>query len=190
MVVEEVSSGADGWRWRSRWTTAAAALAVIAIIAVAILSSGALSPTPKGTQGGSTTCTDCFIQEPVVDIIMPALGSLGNSSNPNRVVAMTAGTSRTFEVDIYPTIGTNFTMGFSALLIAAAGASPPVGSVTASFQPTHLELGPNQKGVTLMTVVVPNSTSTGSYDAVVSATDLANGSYVWGLYFQIVVGGP
>lgn len=162
-----------------------AALAVVAVAAVALLAAFELGYLPVRGGASSTTCASCGFEEPVVDVIMPAIGSSGNASNPNRTVNMTLGSSQAFEVDVYPTIPLNFTMSFSAVLMSASGGSSEVPS--ASFVPGSVDVAANGKGVTTMTIVVPSSAAAGSYDAVVSALNIDNNSQVWGLYFQLQV---
>jgi hypothetical protein len=165
------------------WKAAVAAAAVVALALVASFELG-FFPSPHGSST-TTVCSSCNFQEPVVDVIMPAIGSSGNYSNPNRVVNLTLGGSETFEVDIYPTVGISVMMLFSSVLtsITAQGS----GNITATFQPSTLAVGANSKGVTMMTVSVPASAAEGTYDGVVSAQSQGNSSEVWGLYFQLVV---
>jgi hypothetical protein len=158
----------------------------VAVVVVAVLAVGGslelLYHPWGGGQTSATACPGCF-SEPVVDIIMPALGSSGNFTNPNRVVNMTVGETKTFEVDIYPTVPVSFTMGFS--IISVSGGTS---AITATFQPSSLQLAANAKGTTYMTVRVPGTAAKGVYDAVVSASSVSNSSEVWGLYFEIEVG--
>lgn len=171
-----------------RQRTALEAAGVVAV-GIALVLSVQLGAIPLGgtALGTSTTCTGCT-QQPVVDVIMPLLGSSGNTSNPNRQVNLTVGSTAYFEVDVYPTEGLNFSMGFRAVMVAApSGTSGGSGEMIATFSPPTLSVGANEKGATLMTVVAPGSAARGTYDVVVSVTDESNSSNVWGLYFQIVL---
>lgn len=160
----------------------AAALAVV--IAAAAIGFWVI-PLSRGTTS-TTTCPQCFRQEPIVDILSPVLGNSTSTSNQNRTIEMQAGTSNVFEIDVYPTFGVNMTMGFRSVLVystsGGAGALP-----SASFQPMYLSLSANTKGVTYLTLQVPQSAAKGTYDSVVLATNNSDNSEVWGLYFQVVV---
>lgn len=171
-----------------RQTVAALVVAVTALALFAAFQAG-VWPSRGGEGTGSTTaCGTCFQAEPVVDIVMPALGTSGNFSNPNRIVNVSVGESRTFEVDLYPTAALTFDMSFGSYQISAGTEGSTSGSgadITASFQPSTLNIGANQKGVTYMTITVPTGVAKGTYDGVASATNHSNSSEVWGLYFEI-----
>lgn len=158
-----------------------------AMVAFALVASFELGFLPAG-QGrtSSTPCMNCGFKEPVVDLIMPAIGSSGNSSNPDRSINMSLGASKSFEVDLYPTLAVNFSMDF-AVLVSPGGGSSTAYSPSATFQPQTLEVGANAKGATTMTISVPNSAEGGTYYVVVSALNVDNSSQVWGLYFQLQV---
>lgn len=166
----------------------------MAVAVVAIAASVEFGSLPAGgglTRSATSVCSSCFQQEPVVDIVMPALGSSGNISNPNRVVNMTLQETKTFQVDIYPTVGLGFDMAFRSLLVSPAPGTSPGGqeaNLIAVFQPSSLSVGANAKGVTELTVSVPGNATRGTYDVVVSATNQGNSSQVWGLYFEVSVG--
>ncbi len=166
----------------------AVALAVIVVVAaIGVASSAELGVLPPGGGGaGTSTCTACTQQEPVVDVIMPALGSSGNFSNPNRQLNMTAGETKTFEVDVYPTAPLGFTMDFVVLAPGSGGQQGGPG-IEASFNPQVLTVGANSDGTTQMTLSVAQSASRGTYDVVVSATNTSNSTEVWGLYFEVSV---
>lgn len=170
--------------------TLSAAVAA-ALIVVALAAAFELGVVPLGGRHpSSTTCMGCGQQETVVDVIMPYFGTAGNTTNPDRVVNMTQGSSRTLEVDVYPTSGLGFVLGFSSLLVTQAPGTGSQGStaqLSAFFQPSSLTVGANAKGVAFMTVTVPATAIRGTYDAVVSATNQGNSSQVWGLYFEIDV---
>ena len=165
-----------------------------AVLLVALIASVQAGYWPRGGGGvptRTTSCRTCFQGEPVVDVVMPLLGTSGNSTNPNRVINLSLGETKTFEVDIYPTVGLSFEMSFRSVLVSrsSAGSSSGAGAnITAAFQPPTLTLGANEKGSTFMTISVPAGAAKGAYDAVVSATSRSNSSDVWGLYFEIAAG--
>lgn len=162
------------------------AVLVAALIVVALVAAFELGLVPLG--GGppsSTSCPGCAQQTTVVDVIMPYLGTGANASNPNRVINMTQGSVRTFEVDVYPTSALSVELGFNSIPVSSGTSSGGVPS--AVFQPPSVSIEANGKGTTEMTVTVPAAAAPGAYDTVVSATNQINGSQVWGLYFEIDV---
>lgn len=167
----------------------AAVTVVLVVLAFAVSAQFRLLPTGDGTNGGgTTTCPTCSNGEQIVDILMAVLGDSTSSQNQNRTISMQAGTSGIFEVDVYPTANADLTMQFRATFVYSTSGSTTSGAIpTASFQPADLSIAANAKGVTYMTLVVPESALKGTYAAVVSAVDDTNSSNVWGLYFQLVV---
>lgn len=162
------------------------AVAAVCVAAILLGTAAALGAGLFQT-GSSSTCASCS-RAPVVDIVMPSLGTSGNFTNPNRAVNMTQGESKVFEVDIYPTVELGFEMSFRSVLVSASGGQAALSEpITATFLPSALSVGANEKGSTLVTVTVPGGAAKGTYDAVVSATDQSDSSEVWGLYFEIVV---
>ena len=169
------------------WMAAGAGVAIAAVVLVAILQA-AVWPTGESGRTGTTACETCSQVALVVDVVMPVLGTSGNLTNPNRVVNLSLGETKTFEVDVYPTAGLDFVMSFRSVLISGGSGGQSSGSganITAYFQPSTLNVVANEKGATSMTVSVPQGAERGTYDAVVSATNRSNSSQVWGLYFEI-----
>lgn len=161
------------------------AVAVVVIVAAAASVQLGIIGRIGGPSGTTTSCSTCFQHEPVVDVVMPALGSSGNTTNPNRQVNMTRGETKSFEVDVYPTIPLGFALSFDTVLSPGSQGATP--AITASFQPQSMSVAANAKGAASMTVVAAQTAAKGVYDIVVSATNLANSSQVWGLYFEISV---
>ncbi|MDE1857913.1 MAG: hypothetical protein KGI26_02435 [Thaumarchaeota archaeon] len=164
--------------------------AVLAAVAIGVIAIGAaLASGILPTLGGEThtSCTSCT-QGPIVDVIMPALGSSGNFSNASRMVNMSAGESKAFEVDVYPTAPMEFSMSFNVLLAPGPGAQTATSKIVAAFNPQNVTAGTNAKGTTLLTLTVSPTAPGGTYDVVVSAANQSNSSQVWGLYFEISVG--
>jgi hypothetical protein len=162
---------------------AAAAVSIIALAAAFEL--GVFAPGGRTT----TSCPQCFQTEPILDVVMPVLGNSTSPTNPNLTVNMTAGTTRSFEVDLYPTIDVNVTMGFSSFLVSASsgGAHASAGEPSARFLPGNLTLRANGKGTTYLSLTIPGDAEPGTYSSVVSAVDDTNSSNVWGIYFQLLV---
>lgn len=167
-------------------------MAALSVLTVAVVASLGLGVFPLGRvpTTSTTMCAGCGTDLTVVDVIMPYIGTADNVTNPNRVVNMTQGAAKTFEVDVYPTAPLSFVLSFNAFLVGTPAGQAGSGageSPTATFQPTTLSVAANAKGVTSMTVVVPAAAAKGVYDAVVTATNAGNSSQGWGLYFEIQV---
>jgi hypothetical protein len=172
-----------------------AAIAIAVVALAAVVASAELNAWPFG-QGGSGcprggSQAPCFYEEPVVDVIMPAVGSSGNTTNPNRVLNVTAGSDLTLEVEVYPTVALNASMSFSSYLVSVSGdgsSGMPGGDLpSATFQPSTLTIPAYGHGVTQMLLAVPAGTEPGTYAAVVTATDASNSTQSWGLFFQLEV---
>lgn len=158
------------------------------VVAVAIVAAGAVVELGALPVGGNRSQMTTSL--PIVDVVMPLLGTSGNLTNPNRVVNMSLGETQTFEVDVYPTVGLVFEMSFRSLLVSGSSGAPSGGqaqNLTATFQPASLSVGANGKGVTEMSITVPANAAQGTYDVVVSATSQGDPSQVWGLYFEVSV---
>lgn len=167
----------------SRILVAGSAALALAIIVVAVVVLG----LPTGGNNG-TTCSKCFQTEPIVDIISPSLGNATRSVNENRTIDVQAGTSSVIEIDVYPTIAVNVTLGFTSVLANPSGTATSPGLLPgAAYQPTSLSIAENGKGVSMMTITVPATAVKGTYDSVVTAVNDQNTSEYWGLYFQLVV---
>ncbi|HKT21499.1 MAG TPA: hypothetical protein VJR06_02580 [Nitrososphaerales archaeon] len=163
----------------------AVVVALVAVFVVAASFEIGILP-PGGRMTTTTTCTTCY-PEPVVDVVMPALGNSGNFTNPNRQINMTAGEAKTYEVDVYPTAPLGFSMSFNTVIAPGPGSQSGGPWIAASFVPQSMTVGANSKGSTMMTLTVDQSAARGTYDVVVSATNQSNGTQVWGLYFEISV---
>jgi hypothetical protein len=167
----------------TRLMTAVAAVAALVIVAGVIVATS----LPGGN--GSPTCTKCFGTEPIVDIVSPVLGNATSSVNQNRTLDVQAGKSAVLEIDVYPTIPVNVTLEFSSVLVySTSGTTSGSGALpSALFQPNTLSIKQNSKGVSSLTITVPELATRGTYDTVVSAVNNQNSTEVWGLYFQLVV---
>ncbi|MDG6909478.1 MAG: hypothetical protein JRN08_03830 [Nitrososphaerota archaeon] len=162
------------------------AAAVVVVIAVgASLELGLLPLTGGGGGTTSSSCSSC--SPPVVDVVMPAIGSSGNYTNPDRMINMTAGETRSLEVDVYPTVPLAFTMNFTTVLAPDQAGLSPAHGIGATFDPSNFTVAANVRGVTSMTLAVALTAAKGTYDVVVSAANRSNSTEFWGLYFEISV---
>jgi hypothetical protein len=140
----------------------------------------------------TSTASDSFIQQPVVDVIIPALFSQGTTGGINAPLNLTQGQSVSLKVMIYSTVSLNATMEFQVYPLAPAsqnGTSVTESSsaMTWSFQPSSLQVSINGKGNTTLNLDVPQQFQTGTYSAVVSAVNSQNVAQMWGDVFQINV---
>jgi hypothetical protein len=173
-------------------------IAFVVVVLAAIALSGAFElGVFNGGAGGigvrsTTSCPQCFQTEPILDIVMPVLGNSSSPINPSLTINMTAGSTKSFEVDLYPTFDVMVTMGFTAIPVSTSGGGPQsnASQPSATFLPSNLSLKSNGEGRTYLSLTVPRSAAPGTYSTVISAVDSRNSSNFWGLYFQLRVSTP
>ncbi|MCL4518695.1 MAG: hypothetical protein M1587_05805 [Thaumarchaeota archaeon] len=142
----------------------------------------------------------CFVNEPVVDIIIPKLSqSLGSNEVGNNVLNVTRGESVSLTIFVYPTINLNATMelelfppvtGSSASFdnfSSSSSTSTSSAGINADFNPSYMSISANGQASTVMTLNMSSAAETGVYSASASAVDINNPTFVWGTFFQINV---
>lgn len=170
---------------------AIAAVIVLAIVVTGVASYDLLSP--RTTQPQQST-TYSFVEQPVVDLIIPTLFKQQGSDSSNVPLNVTRGENVTLSIDIYATVNLTITMNYSIYLLSApsgSSAAPGTNSTTvlASFNPQSLTVDTRAKGVVTMYLRVLSETPMGDYTAVVSAVNVNNSTQSWGDIFQINVSG-
>jgi len=141
------------------------------------------------SQSQNSVPPNSFPQEPVVDIIIPALYRQTSTGGINAPLNVTAGESANLTIQVYPTVGLNVTMQFRYFSMSNNESNSNTNStITATFYPSRLEIGAGFRGNTTMSLGISQSAPPGEYNAVVSAVDLKNVSEVWGAIFQVKVG--
>src|SRR5487761_890705 len=89
-------------------------VAIMVIIVLAVMITGITAYDLLGgtsAQRNSTT-SDSFIQQPVVDIIIPSLFSQTSAGGVNLPLNLTLGESFSLTVDVYSTVSLNASMEF------------------------------------------------------------------------------
>lgn len=159
--------------------TERAALAIIAILAVAIIGVAAyeLVFAPISQKSPFTTS---FLNEPVVDVIIPSLFKSGANAPLN----ISTGKRTSLQVQIYPTVRLDMIMQFRIISSTSGNYS---NAIMATFDPGTLLVAAGSSGNTTMNIYVPLNTTAGTYDSVVSAVNLSNSSQYWGPILQIDV---
>jgi hypothetical protein len=141
----------------------------------------ARSPT-GGCSSSSAKNAQCFVTEPVVDVIIPELASsTDKNGGVNEQLNVTSGRAVTLHVQIYPLAQINISLSFRAFLSSSGNVS----GITATFSPAQLSIRLNGNESSTVVLNVPQSAPSGVYPAVVSAQDVENSSWVWGSYFNI-----
>ena len=137
----------------------------------------------------NSTTSDSFIQQPVVDIIIPSLFSQTSTGGVNLPLNLTLGESFSLTIDVYSTVSLNASMEFIATPLASStgGAQSSTGMITGTFDPSILVIGANGKGITTFHVQVSPTANVGNYGTVISVVNAANSTQVWGDIFQINV---
>ncbi len=149
------------------------AVLAIAIIGVAVYDLAFVLPQ-------KSPITTSFLNEPVVDVIIPSLFNNGANAPLN----VSTGEHATLVVQIYPTVRLDALMKFQV-------DSSPLGgnnrSISATFDPSTLDIAAGSSGNTTMNIYVSKNATNGLYYSSVSAVNLENSSELWGNVVQIDV---
>jgi len=162
--------------------------AIFAIIVLVSLITGiAAYDLLGGAPGQRNSTTDSFIQQPVVDIIIPSLFSQTATGGVNLPLNLTLGESFSLTVDVYSTVSLNASMEFiaSPLTSSTGGVQSSTGLITGTFDPSILVIGANVKGIATFHVQVSPTANAGAYSSVISVVNAVNSTQVWGDIFQI-----
>lgn len=153
---------------------------LIILIIVAAGAVGYFLMQPRVTT--TTNCTGCFIQQPVVDVIIPELASKTDQNGGlNEQLNVTAGQTVSLHVQIFTEAPVNVTLYFKFF------ATNESQNITASLSPDTLMVPTLGNATSLLRISFPPNLKQGAYSAVVSAVDIQNSSWVWGDYFNIEV---
>ncbi|MHB8567123.1 MAG: hypothetical protein ACYC7D_11395 [Nitrososphaerales archaeon] len=153
------------------------------------------------TSTSSVSCyknNSCFVDEPVVDVIIPKLSqSLGSNEVGNNVLNVTRGESVSLTVMVYSTINLNAMMKLelfppndanaSSSNNTNASTSTSENDIIVEFNPSSMSISKNGQGSTVMALNVSTNAQLGVYSAAVSAFDIDNPFYFWGAFFHINV---
>ncbi|HXQ93506.1 MAG TPA: hypothetical protein VN739_10920 [Nitrososphaerales archaeon] len=158
---------------------------VILVIVISLVAVYDISNNQTQGQVG----TNSFIQQPVVDILVPSLFRETSIGGQNVPLNITNGQSDSIVIQVYPTVDLNITMEFQYYLLSTneSSRSSDPGSISATFNPSNLRIDAGKTENTSMTLRVSPSAPLGQYNAVISAFNSANSSQVWGVIVQINV---
>ncbi len=171
-------------------------MAIVVVIVLALIVVGVASYdllTPRTTHAQQSTSYS-FVQQPVVDLIIPTLFRQQGSDSGNLPLNVTRGENVTLSIDVYSTASITFRMQYEIYLLSADSASSTLSgtnstTMSVDFNPQSLTVDTNAKGVSIMHLSVPSQTPTGIYTAVVTAVNVNNSTQSWGDIFQINVSG-
>jgi hypothetical protein len=164
---------------------------IIVVALAAIISAIAVNDLLGGPSKQNSATTNSFIQQPVVDIIIPTLFAQTATGGVNSPLNLTLGESYSLTVEVYTTVALNASLIFHALPLGSSSTSElsqgTSGPISGIFNPADLMMEANGKGISTFSIAVSDSASVGAYNAVVSAVNLDNSSQIWGDIFQINV---
>lgn len=166
-------------------TVAIGVIVILAVIVTSVAVFDLLTP-PKSNQPDTTFP---FIEQPVVDVIVPALSREQGSGNNNIPLNVTVGQVVSLVVNVYSTVNLNVSVDYKVLTGPTTNNSSPDLVVNGSFSPETLSIGADEKGTTNMTFAISPSAFMGQYNMVISAINLDNSSQFWGDFFQVNVSG-
>ena len=157
---------------------------VVIVVIVAAAALGYFLLQPKGTT--TTNCPGCFIQQPVVDVIIPELASqTDQNGGVNQPLNATAGQTSTLRVQVYSEEAVNVPLSFKSFISGANGSQ----LMTAAFSPSTLDVPNLGNATAVLHIFISPSVAKGVYSAAISAVAIQNSSWVWGDYFSINVTG-
>lgn len=162
------------------------AIGVIVVLAVIVTSVAVFDLVSSGSNQSTTSLP--FVEQPVVDVILPSLFRAQGSGNDNIPLNVTHGQVVTLVVDVYSTVNLNFEMKYDVLTGPTSNSSTDFNSVVVgSFTPETLSIQADGKGTANLTLTFSASAYAGQYNMVVSAVNLENASQFWGDFFQVNV---
>jgi hypothetical protein len=145
----------------------------------------------SNSQTSVETSANSFIQEPVVDILIPNLFRETSTGGQNVPLNVTTGQTDAIVIQIYPTVELNLTMEFRYYFLSSIVSTSTTDnlsrSISATFDPSNLKISAGSTANTTMTLQVSPSAPLGEYNAVVSAFSSENSSEVWGVIVRINV---
>lgn len=166
---------------KSKAVSKLVALAVIVFI-VAAVAMGYFLFQPKPTT--TTDCLNCFIQQPVVDVIIPELASqTDQNGGVNVPLNATSGETSVIHVVVYSEQAVNVTLSFKSFISGSNESQ----LMTAAFSPSTLVVPKLGNATSVVHIFISPSVANGTYTAVISAVASQNSSWVWGDYFKINV---
>jgi hypothetical protein len=161
------------------------AAAAIIVVIVAIGSVAAFEYMNPQQNHGSTICSTCFVNQQVVDVIIPSLvSSSGGAGGNNLPLNASRGANVSLIVQVFPSKALNVSMGLHILSFPIAGSSD---SVLSTFNPAILAITSNSHGNSTLTISIGSDAPIGAYVLAVTAVNLENASQSWGTEINLNV---
>lgn len=162
---------------------------VLGVIAASIAVYDLLTPPTSGQQTTSLP----FVEQPVVDVIVPSLFRQQGSNNGNVPLNVTQGETVSMIVNVYTSVSLALKMDFEVL---SGGPSQSNNSsttesilITPAFNPDVLNISGAGQGTCNLTLHFSAAVNIGDYNSVISATNINNSSQVWGAIVEINIEG-
>lgn len=168
------------------------AIGVIIILGVIAASVAVYDLLTPPTSGQNTTSLP-FVEQPVVDVIVPSLFRQQGSNNGNVPLNVTQGENVSMIVNVYTTVSLALEMDFK--VISGGPSQSNTSSITQStlitpaFDPDVLNISGAGQGTCNLTLHFSEAVNVGAYNSVISATNIDNSSQVWGAIVEINVEG-
>ena len=136
--------------------------------------------------------SNSFIQEPVVDILVPSLFERTPTGGQNEPLNVTTGQDIELVLQVYPTVNLNLSMEFRYYLLSATEAQNSSSDnssqlISANFNPTSMRIASGKTANTTVSLQVSQTAPEGQYNAILSALNTDNSSEIWGVIIQINV---
>ena len=165
---------------------------IIAVLSVAIVVGVAadLFLGQNQHQSTSTSITsNSFIEEPVVDLIVPQLFRQTSTGGINAPLNVTDGENVSLIVEIYPAaVSVNVSMEYRSFFLSGTNASNDnAGPFAVTFKPEFLSIARGKEGNTTVNLAVSAASPPGDYNLIISAVDVQNSSYVWGVIVPVSI---
>jgi hypothetical protein len=156
------------------------AIAAVSVLIIAVAIFVAYNYVSSFHQQDGTSSTNSFYQEPVADVIIPALYNNGINSPLN----LTRGSNVSLVVEVFPTINVKAVVGVNILSISSPNENLS-NVISASINPTTLSINQGSSANTTMGIAVSLGAQLGDYSVTVTATNSDNKSQSWGTIFQL-----
>lgn len=160
------------------------AAAIIIIVMVAIGAVATFEYLYPQQNRGLAICTTCFVNQQVVDVVIPSLVSTSGGGANNLELNATRGENLSLIVQVFPSQDLNLTMGLHILSFPVSGSA---NSLSANFNPRTLSIAATTHGNTTVMIRIRSDAALGAYTLAVTAVNLENTSQSWGTEINLNV---
>ncbi len=158
------------------------AVAAITVLVIAVAIFVAFNYVSSSHQQKGSLSSDSFYQEPVVDVILPALYNNGVNAPLN----LTKGSSASLTVEIFPQVNLNCSV--DANVSSLSNPSQNISDViSTTISPDILTIAQESSSNTTLRITASSAVQLGEYRVTVTAINLENESQYWGAIFQLNV---